>query len=94
MEYYYLGDSIDPSLAAKIEIPKERKDEFLSNEVFQKGRNALPQIKVGKGKKWWRLEGLKSRLDRTQILPGACFLECSLGEEDGKLVLYLSWSTS
>jgi hypothetical protein len=91
LAYYYLGSGIDDALAAKIAIPADQKDAFLQNEIFQKGSKNAPNIQIGKPKAWWKIDSLTDRTDRTLQLPQARFVECTLGVEDGKLVVYISW---
>src|SRR5689334_6902450 len=91
LAYYYLGSGIDDALAAKVAIPADQKHAFIQNEVFQKGSTNAATIQVGKPKAWWKIESLTERADRTLQLPQARFVECTLGIEDGKLVVYLSW---
>lgn len=89
--YYYLGSGIDDALAAKVAIEADKKDAFLQNEVFQKGSTRAPHIQIGKSKAWWKIDALTERIDRTLDLPQARFVECTLGAEDGELVVYISW---
>ena len=91
LAYYYLGSGMDDALAAKVAIPAEKKDAFLQNEIFQKGSTNAPNIQIGKSKSWWKIDALSDRTDRTLDLPQARFVECTLGVEDGKLVVYISW---
>jgi hypothetical protein len=93
IEYFYKGDAIDPSLLAKIEIPKEKREEILANNVFKLGK-ADGGVLAGAVPKWWQPEKLTSRIYRNHALDHARFLECFLGEEDGKLMLYLLWMTT
>lgn len=48
-------------------------------------------LQIGKSKAWWKIESLSDRADRTLQLPQARFVECTLGMEDGKLVVCVSW---
>lgn len=91
LAYYYLGSGIDDALAAKVAIPADKKNAFLQNEVFQKGSTNAPNIQIGKPKAWWKIDSLTDRADRTLQLPQARFVECTLGIEDGKLIVYVSW---
>lgn len=91
LAYLYLGSGIDDSLAIKVAIPPEKREDLLRNEVFVKGRQEAPHLQIGRAKPWWKLDALKHSTHRKLELPQGRFLECSLGEEDGKLVLYLSW---
>ncbi len=91
LAYYYLGSGIDDALAAKVAIPADKKDAFLQNEIFQKGSTNAPNVQIGKPKAWWKIDALTDRTDRTLGLPKARFVECTLGVEDGKMVVYISW---
>jgi hypothetical protein len=90
LAYYYLGSGMDDALAAKVAIPADGKDAFLQNEIFQKGSTNAPNVQIGKSKAWWKIDALTDRTDRTLELPQARFVECTLGVEDGKLVVYIS----
>lgn len=91
LAYYYLGSGIDDALAAKLVIPQDKKDTFLQNEIFQKGSTNSPNIQIGKLKPWWKINDLTDRTDRTIQLPQSRFVECTLGSETGKWVVYVSW---
>ncbi|MCX5693868.1 MAG: hypothetical protein NT014_01845 [Candidatus Omnitrophica bacterium] len=90
--YLYLGSGIDSSIAAKLEIPEEKKDELLKNDIFEKGQLKAPVMQIGKSRKWWLLNTLKERIDRVLDLPNARLLECSVGKEKDSLIIYISWS--
>jgi hypothetical protein len=92
--YLYLGDRLDPCLAAKVVIPADKKDEFLQNVIFQTGRPEAMQDGVGQGKAWWKLSSLTARMDRTLELPEGRFVECALGLEEGQWVVYMFWTTT
>lgn len=94
LAYYYLGSGMDDALAAKVTIPADKKDAFLQNEIFQKGSTNAPNIQIGNSKAWWKLDTLTDRTDRILDLPQARYVECTLGVEDGKLVVYISWITT
>jgi len=93
INYFYQGDAIDPSLAAKIEIPKVSREELLTNDVFKLGQSEGINIHGGATEEWWHPETLSSRLHFIQELPKSCILECIVGDENGKLILYLKWAT-
>jgi len=94
LAYYYHGSGIDDALAAKVVIPRDKKDIFLQNEVFHKGRTNAPNVQIGKPKTWWRIDTLTDRIDRTLELPQGRFVECTLGVEDRDLVVYVSWMST
>jgi hypothetical protein len=90
LAYLYHDSGKDPALAIKVSIPNEKKNEFAQNEIFQKGATnsaANPIAEIG----WWKPEILKGRTDRKLDLPHRRFVECSLGVEEGKSVVYISW---
>lgn len=91
LAYLYFGSGIDDSLAIKVEIPSAQKDAFLKNEVFQKGSTEAPHLQIGRSKAWWKLSTLEDVTHRKLVLPNARVVECTLGVEDGKLVVYISW---
>lgn len=94
LAFYYLGSGIDDALAAKVAIPADRRDAFLENAIFQNGKSETPSIQIGKPKAWWRIELLTNRADRALELPHGCYVECTLGIEDGKSVVYISWMST
>lgn len=89
--YYYLGSAMDAALAAKLKIPEQKKVEFLENDILKNGQQEVPINQIGKSRKWWMLDSLQGRIDRTRTLPNARYLECSLGKEGDGLVVYISW---
>ena len=89
----YIALPVLISLAAKIESSDDDVDEFMNNPVFRLGGEAKPNIQIGRGKKWWRLEQLAARTDRAQDLPVAQTLEVSCGREGTRFVVYISWMT-
>ncbi len=91
LAYYYLGSGIDDALAAKVAIPADARDAFLQNAIFQYGSTETPHIQIGKSKAWWKIDAMKDRTDRRLELPQNRFVECTLGIEDGKPVVYITW---
>ncbi|SHK44236.1 hypothetical protein SAMN02745181_3829 [Rubritalea squalenifaciens DSM 18772] len=93
LEYFYLGSGIDDALVAKVQIPDDQVEAFLSNSVFQVGSEEGGPLN-GLGKAWWDPSSLTERVDRRQELPNAQFLELSCGREKGQFVVYIGWMTS
>jgi len=89
--YIYFGSGIDPSLVIKVSIPRDKKDEFLKNTIFVSGKNKEPYIHLGKGKSWWKVESLIDPVQTIYDCPNGDLIECSVGEELGETVVYLSW---
>jgi hypothetical protein len=89
--YFNCGSGMDTALAAKLEIPEYKKEEFLQNDVFKKGRDEFPIVQIGRTLKWWQVDSLHDRIDRTLQLPDSSTVECSLGYEENKLIVYISW---
>jgi hypothetical protein len=94
IEYYYLGSGIDDALAAKVMIPDAEIDEFKSSTVMTTGTDSEARIQIGRGKPWWKIDGLTDRMDRNLDLPNARFLEITCGREGSDFVVYLSWITT
>lgn len=94
VEYFYQGSGIDDALAAKIEIPESKLEEFKTNPVFQSESDSLLGLRAGSGKPWWRIEALSDRIDRQQELPMGRYLAISLGKEGDHFYVYLSWITT
>lgn len=93
VEYLYLGSGMDDSLAAKVVIPDDQIDVFLCNPVMEKGEDSKASVQIGRGRHWWKVDGLTDRIDRKQDLPDVRFLEVSCGREATEFVVYLSWWT-
>ncbi len=93
-EYFYLGDTIDPSLQIKVAIPKEKKSEFLQNKIFTEKKDVgTTSIDFGKSHSWWKVQSLKDPIHTIYDFPNGNVIECYVGEEDSTLMVYLSWVT-
>jgi hypothetical protein len=91
--YYFLGSGIDPAFALKASIPENERLNFLKNEIFEKGDKSKCSIQIGRDRAWWKLDELKERVDRKMDLPVGKYVECALGKENSKWIVYVS-STS
>ena len=89
--YYFLGSGIDRSLVLKVMIPDDQKEEFLKNEIFEKGNDTKSNHIIAKQQAWLKVEELTERIDRKMELPKAKYLECTVGSEDGKTHVYVTW---
>ena len=89
--YYFLGSGIDRALVLKVIIPDDQKEEFLKNEIFVKGNDTKSNHTIAKQQEWWKVEELTERIDRKMELPKAKYLECTVGLEDGKIHVYVTW---
>ena len=89
--YYFLGSGIDRSLVLKVIIPEDQKDEFLKNEIFVKGNDAKSDHTIAKQQDWWKVDELTERMDRKLELPKVKYLECTVGRENGKINVYVTW---
>ena len=89
--YYFLGSGIDRSLVLKVMIPDDQKEEFLKNEIFEKGNNTQSNHAIAKHQAWWKVDELTERIDRKMELPKVKYLECTVGLEDGKTHVYMTW---
>ena len=89
--YYFLGSGIDRSLVLKVMIPDDQREEFLKNEIFEKGNDTKSNHAIAKQQEWWKVEELTERIDRKMELPKAKYLECTVGLEDGKTHVYVTW---
>ena len=94
LDYLFLGSGIDDALALKASIPDDEKLDFLKNEIFEKGDKSKCSLQIGRDRAWWKLDELKERVDRKMDLPEGRFVECALGEENGKWTVYLSWMST
>ena len=89
--YYFLGSGIDRSLVLKVMIPDDQKEEFLKNEIFEKGNDTKSNHTFAKQQEWWKMGELTERIDRKMELPKVKYLECTVGLEDGKTHVYVTW---
>ena len=89
--YYFLGSGIDRSLVLKVIIPEDQKDEFLKNEIFVKGNDAKSDNTIAKQQDWWKVDELTERMDRKLELPKVKYVECTVGRENGKINVYVTW---
>ena len=89
--YYFLGSGIDRALVLKMIIPDDQKEEFLKNEIFKKGNDTQSNHAIAKHQAWWKVSELTERIDRKMELPKARYLECTVGLEDGKIHVYVTW---
>lgn len=82
---------IDPSWAAKIEIPKEAVPSLLAR------LSRTPDVKVnisgemGPRMTWWRAEDANILIDR-QSEPMGNYLRTTLTDEEGVTILYIEWA--
>ena len=89
--YYFLGSGIDRSLVLKVMIPDDQREEFLKNEIFEKGNDTKSNHPIAKKQVWWKVDELTERIDRKIEFPNAKYLECTVGLEDGKTHVYVTW---
>ena len=89
--YYFLGSGIDRALVLKVMIPNDQKEEFLKNEILEKGNDNKSNHAIAKQQAWWKVDELTERIDRKIELPKAKYLECTVGLEDGKIHAYVTW---
>jgi hypothetical protein len=91
--YLYYGSGIDDALSIKVFIPAEKEEEFLENTIFSEGENKESYIHLGKEKNWWKLDSLTDPTYTIYNYPNGNMIECTMGEENGKTVVYMSWIT-
>jgi hypothetical protein len=75
----------------KVIIPEDQKDEFLKNEIFVKGNDAKSDHTIAKQQDWWKVDELTERMDRKLELPKVKYVECTVGRENGKINVYVTW---
>ena len=92
--YYFLGSGIDDALALKVSIPEDKREPFLKNELFEKGDKSKASVQIGRDRSWWKLDDMKEREDRKMDLPKGKYVECTLGKENGKWTVYVSWMST
>jgi hypothetical protein len=92
--YHFLGSGIDDALAIKVEIPAEKRAEFLQNAIFTRGRREKPSLQLGGGNVWWTPRAMVQVEERTQELSPGRIAECAFGAEDGRWVAYICWYSS
>ncbi len=84
--------SMSARIATKFELPDHCREAFLQNAIFHAGIEGTPHYALGSRTSWWHRDHLKSRMDRVQYLPNGTYVECSMGLEDGRTVVYVSWA--
>ena len=89
--YYFLGSGIDRSLVLKVMIQDDQREEFLKNEIFEKGNDAKSNHHIAKQQEWWKVNELTERIDRKFELPKLKHVECTVGLEEGKTFVYVTW---
>ena len=89
--YYFLGSGIDRALVLKVMIPNDQKEEFLKNEIFEKGNDTKSNHTIAKQQEWWKVDELTERIDRKIELPKIKYVECTVGLEEGKTFVYVTW---
>ena len=89
--YYFLGSGIDRALVLKVMIPDDQKEGFLKNEIFEKGNDTKSNHAIAKQQAWWKVDELTDGIDRVLELPGQKFVECTVGLENGKTHVYVTW---
>jgi len=89
--YYFLGPGIDRALVLKVMIPNDQKEEFLKNEILEKGNDTKSNHAIAKQQTWWKVDELTERINRKIELPKAKYLEHTVGLEDGKIHAYVTW---
>ena len=89
--YYFLGSGIDRSLVLKVMIPDDQREEFLKNEIFEKGNDTKSNHTIAKQQEWWKVDELTERIDRKIELPKIKYVECTVGLEEGKTFVYVTW---
>ncbi|MCD4780234.1 MAG: hypothetical protein K8S27_06785 [Candidatus Omnitrophica bacterium] len=92
-EYLYFGSGIDDALVIKVSIPRDKKEEFFENAIFAAGRDEEPYINLGQGRSWWNVKSLAAPIHTIYDFPNGDMIECSVGEESGETIVYLSWIT-
>ena len=89
--YYFLGSGIDRALVLKVMIPDDQREEFLKNEIFEKGNDTKSNHAIATQQEWWKPDELTERIDRKMELPNVKYLECTVGLEAGKTHVYVTW---
>ena len=89
--YYFLGSGIDRSSALKVAIPEAKREDFMRNDIFKNGGNSNSGFHFAQEQKWWKVDELTDGIDRALELPGQKFVECTVGLENGKTHVYVTW---
>jgi hypothetical protein len=89
--YYFLGSGIDRSLVLKAVIPEDQREELLKNEIFKKGNDVKSDHHIAKEQSWWKVNELTERIDRKLEFPKGKYVECTVGRENGKVHVYVTW---
>ena len=89
--YCFWGSGIDRSLVFKAVIPEDQKEEFLKNDIFTLGHDSKFDNHFAKHLDWWNVDELTEKTDRNLELPKLKYVECTVGLEDGKIHVYVTW---
>jgi len=88
LRFAYSGSGLDDSLSAKIRIPPEKYEDFMTNTVFSSAEDDTPN---GDGT-WWKPNQLTGMKARRQDLPNTRLLQIAIGHEGDRVIAYLRWS--
>lgn len=89
---FYYKPPIDPAYIAKIEIPKQSKDDFIKSlSTIENDHNIKNVQSMGTKVNWWIPKHVKPLLDRQRFVGTGNFLHVVLTDEGTKVILYLEW---
>ena len=91
VENYFFGSEIDRSLAFKVAIPEAKREAFIRNEIFENGNHVKSDKHFTNKQDWRKVDELTERIHRNLGLPNVKFVECTVGRENGKTHVYVSW---
>lgn len=89
LHYYYHGDTIDPYLIAKVEIPTSEKAAFMAQSTYEERKRPLSSTPSDPA--WWTPGTLKNAA--VSEGNGNPITAIKIGEESEKTIVYLQWLT-
>ena len=87
----FFGSEIDRSLVFKVAISEAKREAFIRNEIFENGNHVKSDKHFTNKQDWRKVDELTERIHRNLGLPYVKFVECTVGRENGKTHVYVSW---
>ncbi len=92
LNFYYKAP-IDPAYVAKIEIPKDSKENVIKTLSAIKNDGNIHTVEsLGAKVAWWIPKDVKVLVER-QTFVGGNYLHVTLTEEDAAIIFYIEWWT-
>jgi len=93
LNLYYKGENLDPSLIAKIEIPKDAAENMIKQMEKIPASKWSFQNTLSKKVTWWDISNTAPRIERQfNSASSSGFVDISLREEGEHWILYVFWA--